>query len=155
MTRKPVLLELYPDSRSAENLKAIQIRSAIRLKMFSNLYHNKKRCKESLGLSRLLGTGSQKELELFFRTPVSRMMNSSLVKLPPAARRGFICYGYLTDQKNTSKRIYFFINPRAPRLFSVIRLGYGRDANSMQWFDVSNYKDLLDLADQAEKGGAK
>ena len=135
------LLE-HPDSRDKDNMKAIEMRSAIRLKLISELIANKAHYKEAWYLAQIMQTGVKRDFKQIFTVDGNQGIIQNFLGLNPELRRGFIPYGYVNSKNG---RMYIFINYEVPRLFATASLGGGWRNTIFEWYDFGLGDKLLEI----------
>ncbi len=145
------LLADHPDSDAAENLKEIQTRSALRLKMVSRLLKDKERYKEAWQLAKLLRDGKKATFNLIFSSDYAKTMTAKFLAFPPEIRKGFEPYAYYPSADGSKVRTYAFVNVGHPRLFAVAHLGLGLRKTVFEWFDLARAGEIEAAFRKAEE----
>jgi hypothetical protein len=145
------LLADHQESETKENVREIQIRSALRMKMARNLMSNDAHFKEAWQLAKVLKDGRKGTFNLLFSSDYARMMTEKFVSLPKMARMGFEPYGYYSADDGSNVRTYVYVNARHPRLFAVAHLGLGLRKTVFEWFDFSRAGDIVKAFQTAEE----
>ena len=146
----PLLAE-HPESDEAANLKAIQTRSALRLKMAHDFIGNAKDYKEAWQLAKIMQDGKKPVFDLIFSSDHAKMMSSYFVKLPPSVRRGFEPYAWYRASDGSNVRLYAYVNRNHPRLFALAYLGTGHKKTVFQWFDFARADEIVNAFKIAEE----
>ena len=145
------LLAEHPEQDTKENIREIQVRSALRLKMAKNLIENGTHFKEAWQLAKVLKDGRKGTFDLLFSSAYAKMMSEKFVTLPQMVRTGFEPYGYYAADDGSGARTYVFVNVRHPRLFAVAHLGLGLRKTVFEWFDLARADEIVDAFRKAEE----
>lgn len=138
-----------------ENLKAIQIRSALRLKQVSDLIKNKKHYNEAWLLAQMMRTGAKRDFKQIFTVDANQEIIRHFLELDPKLRSGFVPYGYITRTEQGKERMYVFVNSEVPRLYATASLGGGWRKTIFEWYDFGLGDRLLKIWNSRQKGVAK
>lgn len=153
------LLDDHPDNDDADNLREIQTRSALRLKMVSALIADKKRYREAWQIAKIMQDGKLGPMNLMFNSEYAKSFNSTFAQLPPVAREGFEPYGFWSANDDSNVRVYLWVNVKHPRLFAVGYLGIGFRKTVFEWFDFRRADEIVKVFEKAaataKKGSAK
>ena len=150
MSGVPLLAE-HPESRTSENIRQIQARSALRLKMASDFIRNGKAHKEAWQLAKIMADGKKPVFDLLFSSDHAKLMSSYFVKLPPSVRTGFEPYAWYPAADGSNVRIYAYVNVKHPRLFALMYLGLGHKKTVFQWFDFARADEIAGVFKMAEE----
>ena len=135
-------LERNPGGRLAANLRTIQARSALRLKMYSMLLHDQARYREAWEMAGFLQNGDGRNFFPVFTTSENRPLIEAFLKLDPLLRQGFVPYGYIPSSEG---RLYLFVNGEVPRLFATMSLGGGWRRTIFEWYDLDRAEDFMKI----------
>ena len=150
LTGVPLLVE-HPASTSEVNLRQIQTRSALRLKMVSEFIHTTKAYKEAWEIAKVLRDSRKGTFDLLFSSDYAKMMSSFFVKLPKTARMGFEPYCYYPSSDGSNVRLYVFVNVNHPCLFALTYLGTGWKKTVFEWFDFTRADEIVNAFKMAEE----
>ena len=145
------LLADHSESDAEDNLKEIQTRSALRLKMAHDLIADAARHKEAWQLAKVLRDGRKGTFNLLFSSDYAKMMSEKFVSLPRAARSGFEPYAYYPAKDGSNVRMYVFVNTKHPRLFALAHLGLGLRKTVFEWFDFARADEIVKAFQMAEE----
>lgn len=145
------LLADHIDSESVDNIKEIQVRSAMRLKMVQNLLVDASRYKESWQIAKVLRKSKKGTFDLLFSSDYAKMMSEKFTSLPMVLRSDFEPYAYYSSKDNSKIRMYVFVNVKYPRLFALAYLGLGYRKTVFEWFDVARADEILKAFKVAEE----
>ena len=146
----PLLAE-HPESSSETNIRQIQTRSALRLKMASDFIHCAKAHKEAWEIAKVLRDSKRGTFNLLFSSDYAKVMSSFFVKLPKTARTGFEPYCYYPASDGSNVRLYVFVNVNHPRLFALTYLGTGWGNTVFEWFDLARADEIVKAFKKAEE----
>lgn len=145
------LLADHAESDAEDNVKEIQVRSAMRLKMAQSLIADAARYKEAWQLAKVLRDGRKGTFNLIFSSDYAKMMSEKFVALPKAARSGFEPYAYYPAKDGSNVRMYVFVNTKHPRLFALAHLGLGLHKTVFEWFDFARADEIVRAFQMAEE----
>ena len=146
----PLLAE-HPESGSETNIRQIQTRSALRLKMASDFMHCAKAHKEAWEIAKVLRDSKKGTFNLLFSSDYAKMMSSFFVKLPKTVRTGFEPYCYYPASDGSNVRLYVVVNVNRPRLFALTYLGTGWGNTVFEWFDFARADEIVKAFKMAEE----
>ena len=123
----------------AKDTERIQIRSAIRLKLFSMFLKNKAMEREAHRMSLYLTGGHEEKMMKYFKDGGASFV-ALFAKLDPRLREHFIPYCYFPGKEAT---LFVFFNRAMPRI--IVTVTYPRKGISriMEWYDLNASEEYM------------
>lgn len=125
-----------------EEIKRIQIRSALRMQLTVKLFRNATDAGIVSVMAQLARTGTYYQLHKYFRDRNSRPFIRTMSEMPKMFREDFLPYGYVPMEEGT---LFILINRKVPRLYATVSLPKDRKKTPPQfeWYDLLQVDELL------------
>ena len=123
----------------AKDTERIQIRSAIRLKLFLKFLQNKSMQREAHRMSLYLTGGHEEKMMRYFKDGGAGFV-PQFARLNPKLRENFIPYCYFPGKEAT---LFVFFNSALPRI--IVTVTYPRKGISriMEWYDLNASEEYM------------
>ena len=133
----------------AKDTERIQIRSAIRLKLWLMFMKNKPMQREAHRISRYLTAGNEEKMVKYFKDGGADFI-PNLVRLDPQFRKNVVPYCFFSGKEAT---LFVFFNSAMPRVFFKVTLPRKQETTRiLEWYDLMASEELLATWNKMKEG---